>query len=65
MWMYDNFYGKQSTFPEDGNTHRHAFNEGMRMALLLIVENLREQDMNLRKEYEEYIKDRLRKDVNT
>jgi len=64
MWLYENLHGKQSTFPEDGNSHKLAFNEGKRMAWLLIMENLREEDMDMRRQYEEYLTGKRREALN-
>ncbi len=55
MWLYHTLFGKQTTFPENIDSHRMAFNEGMRMVWLLIMEQLREDDIEMRGAYEEWI----------
>jgi len=64
MDLYEKLHGKQSTFPEDGNSHRLAFNEGKRMAWLMIMENLREEDIDVRRLYEEYLTGKRREAIN-
>ena len=63
MHLYEKLFGNQSTFPKSCDPYAHAFNEGQRMALLMIVEELREQDWELRKMYEEHINERYNEEM--
>ncbi len=64
MWLYERLFGKQSTFPESGKSSELARNEGMRTAWLLIMEQLREEDIDVRRAYEEHIADKRREEIN-
>ncbi len=63
MWLYERLYGKQTTFPTSGNAIELARNEGMRTAWLMIMEQLREEDREVRKAYEEHIADQRREEI--
>jgi hypothetical protein len=63
MYLYEHCFGNQSTFPQSSDPYRHAFNEGMRMALLLILEQLKEDDVQLREQYKLYNEERQREAV--
>ncbi len=64
MWLYERLYGKQSTFPVSGNDSEFFRNEGMRTAWLMIMEQLREEDREIRTAYERYIADKRREEIN-
>ncbi len=64
MHLYEKLHGNQSTFPQSCDPYEHAFNEGKRMALLMIVEELRDQDWELRKMYEEHINAKYNEGIN-
>ncbi len=49
MHLYERCFGKQSTWPPSGDPLLLARNEGMRTVLLMIVEELRKEDMDLRR----------------
>lgn len=63
-YLYGALFGKQPTVPLDGNPYITARNEGMRDAFLLIMEQLREEDMEMRKYYEDYLAENRREEMN-
>ena len=60
MYLYERCFGKQPTFPVDCNPFALARNEGMRMALLLIIENMAESEIEIRAEWAEHHRQKLR-----
>ena len=60
MYLYEHCHGNQSTFPQSGNSLELAFNEGKRMALLLILEQMKEEDLALREMYKAYNEEKIR-----
>lgn len=65
MWLYEQLHGKQSTFPKSGKSIELALNEGKRVAWLLIMEQLREEDLEMREAYETWIADNRREEINS
>ena len=63
-WLYEPLHGKQSTFPQSGNPFEMAHNEGMRMAWLLILEQLKEEDIEVRRVYEEYLAEKRKEQMH-
>ena len=64
MHLYERLHGKQTTMPNDGNPTTLAFNEGMRMTWLIIMEQMREEDIEIRVAYERYIGDKRREEIS-
>lgn len=64
MFLYRRLYGKQSIWPASGNSHELAMNEGMRFAWNIIAEELRHEDMELRRMCEDQINEDRREELN-
>ena len=62
--LYEKLHGKQTTMPVDGNPTVLAFNEGKRMALLIMMEHLREEDVDLRAMYETHLNEKRVESMN-
>lgn len=62
-YLYERCHGNQSTFPQSGNSHELAFNEGKRMAYLMIMDQLREEDSDVRKAYRLHTDEKLREEM--
>jgi len=64
MWMYEHWYGKQSTWPSSGDATELARNEGTRLAWLQVLERLREEDLAIRRMFEEYVTEKRMEQMN-
>lgn len=62
MWFYERLHARTTTFPpgENPSALALAHNEGKRMAWLMFVENLKEDDMELRALYDRHKAERLK-----
>lgn len=63
MDLYEKCHGMRSTFPQSGNPFETARNEGKRTVLLHILSQLKEDDQDLRKLWEQHISERVREET--
>ena len=62
MHLYTHLHGTSTSMPPTGNPFELAFNEGKRFALLIVLEQLKEDDQDMRVVLGEHIAERLREE---
>ena len=65
MDLYTHLGGKHSSWPQSGDSHELAFNEGKRWAWLRVMSQLRTDDIEMNRLYSEHIASRQSEEMNT
>lgn len=63
MDMYAHTGGRSTSWPQSGNPFELAFNEGKRWVWLRIMEQLRVEDTDVRKMFEQHLAERMREET--